>query len=804
MKLLFTEMYKIWTNRIFMMFAAVLVFGNMFFIWNASDKAALVPPEAYRKMTEDLEGLSFKEKQALIGEAHAQISAVVTIDNIRRQEGFASPEYVEALKKDNAAAIEKYAQTYAQGTYLKYTDNLLAEFTFLTEIHDEMETAASYEDYLKTVHETAGTLSGISIFQSADNTSFSGRSIEKTDRAYANMDGKSVKDYSPQKGLMQALNFRMTDICLILFMLLVSVAAVFDERDKGLLAIVYTLPGGRLRTAAAKAGAVIVSILGIVILLYGTNLVYCRLTFGFGNIFREIQSVPAMMKSTLQINVLTYILLFAVAKWAGAAVIGLLILFCTLLRRRFFESWCLALSAIGVNFFFFAYFSPLGHFNILKYANLAGILDTNRILGDYQLLYLFGYPVTRQAVSAVVFAAAFVLFLGLFLWGFSRGLFLRERGRARARLMGFHLSPVKLPALRRRSRKERKRSLFSFEAYKTFWLGGALWILLFFAAVSVGQGVTSVDYQSAEDVYYKKYLTAMTGSLTLEKAEWFQNEYKRFEPVIELQSALANGTIDGAAYEEMIGPYGGLLVEKEVADNIAAVHFSYLKENDGAQLVYADGFEKLFDLKDKTEADELLLLMLILSIALSGVFSMEISGGMDKVIAVTPLGRRQTVGAKLKIAVLTGSIAAVISILPVYIDVLRHEGLKGMWVPAKSMEAFANVPDFWPLAAMMAGQLLLRLLACLWAAIFICWLSLKTGNTLMTAFCAGLILCVPLLLASAGLENFLWLGPYPLFHWLGFVDNYENTWICLSYAAAAFASGGTMIYSLLRRFGRAV
>ena len=154
MKLLFTEMYKIWTNRIFMMFAAVLVFGNLFFVWNASDKAALVPPEAYRKMTEDLDGLSFKEKQSLIGEAHAQISAVVTIDNIRRQEGFASPEYVEALKKDNAAAIEKYAQTYAQGTYLKYTDNLLAGFTFLTEIHDEMETAASYEDYLKTVHET--------------------------------------------------------------------------------------------------------------------------------------------------------------------------------------------------------------------------------------------------------------------------------------------------------------------------------------------------------------------------------------------------------------------------------------------------------------------------------------------------------------------------------------------------------------------------------------------------------------------------------------------------------------------------
>lgn len=803
MNLLFTEIYKIWTNRIFMMFAAVLVCGNLFFIWNASDQAALVPADAYRKMTEDLDGLSFEKKQALIYEAHEQISAIVTIDNIRRQEGISSAEYVEALKADNAAAIEKYTAAYEQGSYLKYTDNLLSEFTFLTEIHGEMETAASYEDYLKGVHETADTLSGISIFQSADNASFSSRSIEKTDKAYAHMDGKSVQDYSPQKGLMQALDFRITDICLLLFMLLVSVAAVFDEREKGLLHIIYTLPGGRMRTSAVKAAAVILSILGIVILLYGTNLAYCQLTFGFGNVFRQIQSVPALMRSTLQINVLTYILMFIAVKWAGAAVIGLLILFCTILCRRFFSSWCLALAAIGVNFFFFTYFSPLGHFNILKYANLAGILDTNRILGDYQLLYFFGYPVTRQAVSAVVFAAAFVLFLCLFLWGFSRGLFLNGRRRKPPKLFRIHLSAVTLPVPHRQSEKTRQRSLFSFEAYKTFLLGGGVFLLLFFASVSVWQGVSAMSYQSAKDVYYKKYLTAMTGALTPEKAEWFQNEYKRFEPIIELQAALNSGLIDGAAYDELIGPYGGLMMEKEVADNIAAVNFSYLKENDGAQLVYADGFEKVFDLKDKTEADEMLFLMLILSAALSGIFSMEISGGMDKVIAVTPLGRRKTVRAKLLIAALTAGITAVISILPVYIDVLRHEGLKGIWVPAKSMEAFADVPTFIPLAAMMAGQLLLRLLVCLWAAIFICWLSLKIGNTLMTAFCAALTLCVPMLLFLAGLENFLWLSPYPVLHWLGFADNYENTWVCFVYAAALFGSGSGMIYSLLRRFGRA-
>ena len=785
MKLLFTELYKIWTNRIFIMFAAVLIGGNLFFIWNYSDKAALVPASAYREMTEDLSGLSFIEKQELIHKAHEQISAVVTIDNIRRQESYAAPEYIEALKTEYKKQIQEYEKVYESGTYLKYTDNLLAEFTFLTEINNEILTVAAYEDYLKKVHETAGTLTEISIFQPKDAPSFSVRSIEKTDSAYAGMDGQSVQDYSPQKGLMQALDFRVTDICLILFMLLVSVAAVFDERDKGLLTMVYTLPSGRLKTAAAKALAVVFSILAIVILLYGTNLAYCGSVFGFGNVFREIQSVPALMKSTLQANVLTYIFLFMLAKWAGAAVMALLILLCTILCRRFYTSWCLALAVIGVNFFFFNYFSPLGHFNILKYANLAGILDTNRILGDYQLLYFFGTPVTRGAASAAAFAAAFVLFILLFLWGFASGLFLKG-GRVKSRV---------------KKRMICQGSLFKFEAYKTLILGGGLWLILFFAAVSVYQGMTAVSYQSAKDVYYKKYLTEMTGKLTQEKADWFQKEYEKFEPILKLQAALESGMIDGAAYDELIGPYGGLMVEKEAVDDIVGTNFAYLKENKGAQLVYGAGFERMFDLKDKTEADEMVLVLLMMAAALSGIFSMEISGGMDKVITVTPLGKQKTVRTKLLLAACVGGALAVISLVPVYIDVLRHEGLKGLWVPAKSMEAFADVPANVPLVGMLAAQVLLRLAVCLWAAVFISWISLKMKNTLMSTFCACLILCVPTLLASAGLEGFLWLSPYPVFHWLGFVNNYENTWICAGYAVALLGSGLYWANSLQRHFG---
>ena len=85
-------------------------------------------------------------------------------------------------------------------------------------------------------------------------------------------------------------------------MLLLALILVRQERDSGLLSLVRSLPGGRLKTALAKLAAFAASLLVVLTVLYGVNLAYCSASFGLGSLHRTIQSVPALMRCTMQIT----------------------------------------------------------------------------------------------------------------------------------------------------------------------------------------------------------------------------------------------------------------------------------------------------------------------------------------------------------------------------------------------------------------------------------------------------------------------------------------------------------------------
>ena len=87
----------------------------------------------------------------------------------------------------------------------------------------------------------------------------------------------------------------------------------------------------RLQTALAKLGAFALSLLAVLALLYGVNLAYCAATFGLGPLTRTIQSVPALMRCTMQITVGQYLFRFLLAKWAGAFVMGLWVMSITVM-----------------------------------------------------------------------------------------------------------------------------------------------------------------------------------------------------------------------------------------------------------------------------------------------------------------------------------------------------------------------------------------------------------------------------------------------------------------------------------------
>ena len=75
--------------------------------------------------------------------------------------------------------------------------------------------------------------------------------IRVTDEAFRDMRGTSIQ-YYPQKGIMTALDFELTDVVTVFAMQLIATVLVRAERDNGLLALVRSTPAGRLHTAGAK------------------------------------------------------------------------------------------------------------------------------------------------------------------------------------------------------------------------------------------------------------------------------------------------------------------------------------------------------------------------------------------------------------------------------------------------------------------------------------------------------------------------------------------------------------------------
>ena len=185
-------------------------------------------------------------------------------------------------------------------------------------------------------------LSGISIFQN-DRTGYDLKNIELTAQVYAGLTDTPI-EYYPQKGLYTAISYAFTDLILLAAMLLLALILVRQERDSGLLSLIRSLPGGRLKTAIAKLAAFAASLLVVLTVLYGVNLAYCSASFSLGPMNRTIQSVPALMRCTMQITVGQYLFRFLLAKWAGAFVMGLWVMLAALIAKRAAAGWIGALA----------------------------------------------------------------------------------------------------------------------------------------------------------------------------------------------------------------------------------------------------------------------------------------------------------------------------------------------------------------------------------------------------------------------------------------------------------------------------
>ena len=770
MSLFFAELRKVWGGRVFPVLLAILASANLLLLWMGTRPTATQPPAAaYRAVGAQLDGLTMEEKGAYLHGKYIEIESLVKIGGFYRDMAYAGSSYLQAYRDENAAMFDAYEQEYKDKSYTLFTDNLNTEYRLFAQLQNEYNTVAGYGDFLQSVQTKATQLSGISIFQN-DRTGYDLKNIERTAQVYAGLTETPI-DYFPQKGLYTAISYAFTDLILLASMLLLALILVRQERDSGLLSLVRSLPGGRLKTALAKLAAFAASLLVVLTVLYGVNLAYCSASFGLGSLNRTIQSVPALMRCTMQITVGQYLFRFLLAKWAGAFVMGLWVMLAALIAKRAAAGWVGALALPLAMYGIRTAIPATSHLNVIKYANMVSLLQTNELLGNYRNLFWFGNPVSLPLVewltAAVLGGALFAAFCTVF---------------AKAQLLPAAKHSFALPF----SRKTRATSVTHEEGRKLLLMNGAAVFLAAFLVFGIYQGVTAESYIDADEIYYAYYMKHISGPWSEESRDWIRNQRNEFIPMLETQKRVNSGELSSDA----LLAYSSLQQKYSVYQRVVQSNINYyLKENPGAWLVYETGYKKLFGFTGTGDVQDTLLAGLLCALCFSGLFAMERKGGMDEILATTPLGRKYTVKAKLRQSTLVAAGIALGTVLPHLWQILRDYGLPALLAPAMSIAELQTVPKFITLSDLLIFWFVCRFAACLCMSRITLWLGQKLGNLLPALFISAVAYCLPALLSLSGMKNGIeWLGFYPLFHaaalWQSQGGN--TLWVPIFLACTAF------------------
>ena len=407
------EFKKIWSNRIFIIFLFCMFLFNLILLIGKSSSEP-ISPSAYKTFSQNIKKLSMSQKEEYINNAVEKITGIWTVDGLlKRMELLDTAAKRNKVIEENISLFNKYWAIYRQQDYLEYCSSIAVEYTFLKQMQAEYQQVKNYDNFLKGISFTADLLSQISIFKGDTENNYDLKIIEKTKQAYDVMNVDNY-DYFPQKGLITSLEFPPTDIIIIGMLIGIASVLILEEKSNGIMTFIRCTPNGRARCAASKIGALLISVVIVCILVYGTNIVYCGYVYGFEDVFLPIQSMPSLIKSTLQIRIIDYIFLFLMIKTWGVFIIGLWCVISALIFPRIISNFVGCAAFIILNGLLYLLVPGSSKLNFFKFFNLVGLLNTQKILGGYHPLYWFGHPVSLtfvELVFSIITSATFVIFI---------------------------------------------------------------------------------------------------------------------------------------------------------------------------------------------------------------------------------------------------------------------------------------------------------------------------------------------------------------------------------------------------------
>ena len=746
------ELSKVWRRRAFILSALALLAVNIFILWYSGLGSASAPGlTAYKKLYEDISDMSEEKKHAYVGELRETIDGVSFVENILllRASGMGE-QFAEQELAENPGVFERYYDLYTSGAYLRYTDSLAAEKTFIDRIYSEESKIYGYGAYLQDVQERENLLGGISIFGDAQNEdSFSSQNIKKSaaDHAALNTEGVSWISSAPITAPAQNM---WSDLLIIALSFLFVTGLVSDEKLKGLAAVTRATKRGAVPTITAKLLALLVYCFVTETVFFTVNVLFSGVVAGGWDLTVRLQSVAAYRESSLNITILEFYALSVVTKSLTLFVAFALITALCIVSSRVTVPYFGGAALWVVSFALWRFVPAASAASPAKHLNLFALLRTENIFGSYLNLDLGGKPVSRMWISlglAIVTA----------LMGVALDLFLYRRpvGQTAARA----LRPRPLPF-------RPHASLTRHEAYKLLITNHGLVILLALTCLIAAQSLTNTYTPSSMEQYYQSVMLSLEGELTEEKEALIASEKARFDEAFEeirqINAAVASGEISEDVGDTLKANWQAVTAFYPAFERVLD---QYELVKNGGSFLYDTGWLYLLGALGVPELSGFLLLTMGLILALSGAGAMEFSSGAWSVLNATKTGGRGVLRRKLVLCALAGAIFAAVPFVFRVVSTVRAFPIHAPFTPARMIPLYRNLSAAIPTAALGAAKLTLQMLCGALMALIVALLSFWRRSHIQTIFLAFLLLAAPCVLSALGLKAAQSFSLYPVYAW---------------------------------------
>ena len=696
-----SELYKIFSKKIFLILFVVLLLLNGFFIYNKQIKG------------NDIDFISANAKISLNND-------IAKYNNNNDKIKFVHNK-LKALEKDDVT---------------HYTDDSYSERTLLDNAENQLKIVSDYKAYINKIIEKSDNITGVSIFE--DSSSFSYKNAVKTAEDYKPLSNIETA-YSNSEGVNMATDFMLTDLIVILLLCIVCDALIGSERNININSLQRTCRYGRNKSAISKMVVGFITTAVICLMFYGVNYIIAGYTYGFGDLFRPIQSVGNFSNCTLRINVLQYLMLHFITKVLVMYLIYTIVNVLSMVGKSKTISYIAFLCILIVSYCLNLFIGDNTSLMCFKYINLISFVDTKNVISHYRNINIFGEPINYVTCFWVVLL---VLLLGLVALNIL--IYSRKKITAYNKSNNSFLSKLKISC--------GSTNVIVHELYKTFVSNKVGIIILVVLLTQLYITISSPIVLSNDEKYQKYYFSYYAGDFNSNTKSKIENQIKKYEDnkksLDKCMSDYDNGLITKEKYEDLFSTYSTIDEDYSNFKKYVIPYYDYLKSkaDKSVSVVNYNGYCALLGLKGNLSNTYCLALYVLMVICIIPIFTVEYERKSIHLLSSTKLGFKSLVFKKIVCSCIVTALLNLLIYVPYFIRIISSYGINELGTAACSIEELSNISDGLSILNVIIITFAIRLLVSLGITVIISGISLFTKNTIISIIITTLVFVVPLLL----------------------------------------------------------